>query len=55
MDEKKTKPTTERGESKPEKPQGSVLSDKDRFGHSGADEKLRHMGEKVREAEKGKE
>lgn len=54
MDEKKTKPATGLGESKPEKPQESVLSDKERFGQSGADEKLRHMGEKTREAEKGK-
>ncbi len=54
MDENKAKPTAQQGEKKPEKAEGSVLSDKERFGQSGADEKLRHMGEKTREAEKGK-
>ena len=28
----------------------SVLTDKERFGDRGAEEKLRHMGEKTREA-----
>ena len=49
----------EQDKSKPYKPQqtqqhgtgqkDSVLSDKERFGDRGAEEKLRHMGEKTRE------
>ena len=54
MEQKKTaqKPETERkqGQSRA----GSVLSDKEKFEHSGADEALKHMGEKTREVNEKK-
>jgi hypothetical protein len=51
MEQKQTaqKPEAERkGQS------GSVLSDKEKFEHSGSDEALKQMGEKTREANKDK-
>jgi hypothetical protein len=53
MEQKQTaqKPEAER---KGQSGAGSVLSDKEKFEHSGPDEALKHMGEKTREANKDK-
>jgi hypothetical protein len=54
MEQKDTaqKPQTERNQG--QSAAGSVLSDKEKFEHSGPDEALKHMGEKTREANKNK-
>lgn len=53
MEHDKSKPQTQQ-QGTNQQMKESVLTDKDRFGDHGADEKLRHMGEKTRETKEQK-